>query len=310
MAPTEKMEVDRVATNSAAVPADTPIPTGPSKDRQFARLNIFKHLRKNKNSGSTVNVDRREKKQSIRHLRRNAISGPSTGPRPISGTDWYDVPSSMLTAQDKLLIATNRIPMIVHVVFKTGFSFSKFAFMEEEATIDICRYLELEGKLSSFQGDGNRIADFMRMVLNECERFKYGYADNTLFKEMPKRRGVMRGFWTNIAAEVSIKQTIAKGQPAETWADDMVKWTTIEEILGAFIDARKSYLDEMAKDGGGDTNGGAGGAGSGASVQEAPYTKKIVGLIKAIDNWIAFSEAYRAKCEAKELALAIDHFQM
>lgn len=216
----------------------------------------------------------------------------------------------MLTAGDKLLIATNRLPTIVHIVFKTGFSFTPLDFMTKEAAIDVCRYLELEGKLSNFQGEGGRIADFMRMILKECERFKYQYTDKNLFKEMPKQRGFMPGFWVNIAHEVSIKQTIAKGKPAETWADDIIKTTTCEEMLKAFVRARKAYLQEMAKEGESDANGEDGGAVSGFSVFEDTYTKKMVGLIRAIDNWIAFSEENVEKREAKELALAIDRFQM
>ncbi|KAJ0307421.1 hypothetical protein COL5a_000277 [Colletotrichum fioriniae] len=304
------MEVDKIEAINAAVPSGVPIPTGPTKDRQFTKFNTFKYYRKSTKPSDAVYISRREKKESFRHLRRNAISGPSTGPRPGSGTDWYDVPSSMLTAGDKLLIATNRLPTIVHIVFKTGFSFTPLDFMTKEAAIDVCRYLELEGKLSNFQGEGGRIADFMRMILNECERFKYQYTDKNLFKEMPKQRGFMPGFWVNIAHEVSIKQTIAKGKPAETWADDIIKTTTCEEMLKAFVRARKAYLQEMAKEGESDANGEDGGAVSGFSVFEDTYTKKMVGLIRAIDNWIAFSEENVEKREAKELALAIDRFQM
>ncbi|KAK7452584.1 hypothetical protein CaCOL14_004507 [Colletotrichum acutatum] len=310
MTSTEKMEVDKIEATSAAVPTNTLIPTGPAMDRQFANFNSFKYYRKNTKPNNAVYISRREKKETFRHLRRNAISGPSTGSRTGGETDWYDVPSSMLTAGDKLLIATNRLPTIVRIVFKTGFSFTPLSFMSKEAATDICRYLELEGKLTNFQGEGGRIADFMRMILNECERFKYQYTDKTLFKGVPKQRGFMPGFWVNIAHEVSIKQTIAKGKPAETWADDIIKTTTCQEILGAFVRARKAYLREMAKEGEGDTGGDDDGAGGGFSVFEDIYTKKVVALIRAIDSWIAFSEENVEKREAKELALAIDRFRM
>ncbi|UQC81991.1 uncharacterized protein CLUP02_07477 [Colletotrichum lupini] len=310
MASTGKMEVDKIEATNAAVQTNSPIPTGHAMDRQFAKFNSFKYYRKTTKPNNAVYISRREKKESFRHLRRNAISGPSTGPRPGSGTDWYDVPSSMLTAGDKLVIATNRLPTIVHIVFKTGFSFSPLDFMSKEAATDVCRYLELEGKLTNFQGEGGRIADFMRMILNECERFKYQFTDKTLFREVPKQRGFTQGFWVNIAHEVSIKQTIAKGRPAETWADDIIKTTTCQEILGAFVRARKAYLREMAKEGEGGADGDDGGAGSGFSVLEDTYTKKMVGLIRAVDSWIAFSEENVEKREAKELALAIDRVQM
>lgn len=72
MASTEKMEVDKIEATSAAGSTNTPIPTGPAMDRQFAKFNSFKYYRKSAKPNNAVYINRREKKESFRHLRRNA----------------------------------------------------------------------------------------------------------------------------------------------------------------------------------------------------------------------------------------------
>ncbi|OHF01787.1 hypothetical protein CORC01_02978 [Colletotrichum orchidophilum] len=293
----DKMDIDAVETASAAVPADS------SLGRQLILYHRPQNRRQPQQRRAIASDDRRRKKQSSRMRRRNAISGPSTGTE-----DWFDIPKSMLTPEDKLLIAINRIPTIIQLTFKTGFSFPDLSFIDKEATMNICRVLALKGQLAHFEGDANRIIDFMRLLLDECERFKHKYEAHTLTSETAKQKRAVPAFFNKVAELVSKRQNMVKGKGVASWMDEGVKGATCEVMLNAFIGARKAYLKDMAKDGEGDNDDGDGGGGGGA--QEATYTRKTLGLIMALDHWIAFTEEKEPKSEAKRLAWAIDRFEM